>query len=189
MYHTTRLTYTVALLAALPLVATQAQEERHAGKEAKIENALAAAPIELAKNATVMDWDQTVLKEGSNGYTCLPSPPDLPGNAPMCLDAPWLKWAHAWMNKTNPELTGMGIGYMLSGDAGASNTDPFATDPSAVSDWVESGPHLMVIVPDPTTLDNFPTDYGRGTPWVMWKGTPYVHIMVPTGHRSGGHEH
>jgi hypothetical protein len=25
-----------------------------------------------------------------------------------------------------------------------------------------------------------PTDWTKGGPWVMWKGTPYAHIMVPT---------
>jgi hypothetical protein len=28
-------------------------------------------------------------------------------------------------------------------------------------------------------LDAFPTDPKSGGPWVMWKGTPYAHLMVP----------
>ena len=28
-----------------------------------------------------------------------------------------------------------------------------------------------------------PTDPNRGGPYVMWKGTPYAHIMVPVGER------
>ena len=28
-------------------------------------------------------------------------------------------------------------------------------------------------------LDSLPTDPKNGGPWVMFKGTPYAHIMVP----------
>jgi len=28
-------------------------------------------------------------------------------------------------------------------------------------------------------LDAFSTDPKNGGPWVMWKGTPYAHLMVP----------
>lgn len=161
-----------------------AQHEGHGKpttKDDKIKNALSAAPRDLAANAAVMDWDNTLLRPGTNGYTCFPTPPNLPGNAPMCLDGQWANWADAWMNKKAPSLSGVGIGYMLMGDAGASNTDPFATEAKPDNDWVEAGPHLMVIVPDPKQLDTFSTDYTQGTPWVMWKGTPYAHIMVPVG--------
>lgn len=182
MHRTARPFLTLALFLALPLAAYAQHGEHHPDQDSKIENALSAAPAGLAEHAAVMDWDQSVLKEGTNGYTCLPTPPDLPGNAPMCLDAQWMKWAEAWMNRTEPEFTAVGIAYMLRGDAGASNTDPYATDRAGVADWIESGPHLMVVVPDPAMLDNLPTDYESGTPWVMWQGTPYVHIMIPLGH-------
>jgi hypothetical protein len=29
-------------------------------------------------------------------------------------------------------------------------------------------------------LDAYGTAWTKGGPWVMWKGTPYAHIMVPT---------
>jgi len=38
----------------------------------------------------------------------------------------------------------------------------------------------MVILPDPAQLDALPTDLQSGGPWVMWKGTKYAHIMMPT---------
>ena len=31
----------------------------------------------------------------------------------------------------------------------------------------------------PKMLDAFPTDWRGGGPWVMGKGTPYAHVMVP----------
>jgi hypothetical protein len=40
-------------------------------------------------------------------------------------------------------------------------------------------PHLMVLFPDPKLLEAYSTDPGSGGPWVMWKGTPYAHLMVP----------
>jgi hypothetical protein len=33
-------------------------------------------------------------------------------------------------------------------------------------------------------LDGMTTDPSTGGPWVMWKGTPYVHIMVPVSERK-----
>jgi hypothetical protein len=39
----------------------------------------------------------------------------------------------------------------------------------------------MLLVPDMKALDTLPTDPHAGGPWVMWKGTPYAHVMVPLG--------
>jgi hypothetical protein len=39
----------------------------------------------------------------------------------------------------------------------------------------------MVIVPDLALLEGIPTDPKTGGPFIMWKGTPYAHIMVPVG--------
>jgi hypothetical protein len=36
-----------------------------------------------------------------------------------------------------------------------------------------------VIVPDPALLDAFTADHTTGKPYVMYKGTPYAHLMVP----------
>ena len=97
----------------------------------------------------------------------------------MCLDGEWLGFAQAWMGKTEPSVGAVGIGYMLQGDHGVSNIDPYATSPTPDNQWVQSGPHLMVITPDPAQLSALPTDPANGGPWVMWPGTPYAHVMVP----------
>jgi hypothetical protein len=97
----------------------------------------------------------------------------------MCLDKEWQKWMEAWMSKSDLKINGTGIGYMLRGDQGASNTDPFATGPTADNQWVVAPPHIMVLYQDPKMLDSYPTDPKSGGPWVMWKGTPYAHVMVP----------
>ncbi len=146
----------------------------------KIASAVSSAPASITDHATIVDWDQTVLREGSNDWTCLPDMPGTPGNDPMCLDEPWTKWAHAYMNKTEPDYSRMGFGYMLTGDSPASNTDPYAAGPTPDNEWLPEGvPHLMIVVPDTTWLQGLPTHPMQGGPWVMWRGTPYVHIMVP----------
>ena len=154
------------------------------GKEATVRQALSAAPTSIRKTATVKDWSGNTLKEGSSDYVCMPGPPEMKGVGPMCLDKVWQSWADAWMNKKDPQINGVGIAYMLQGDAGVSNTDPYAKTRTADNQWVVSGPHTMVLVPDKSTLDALPTDPNNGGPWVMWKGTPYAHIMVPVGGKA-----
>lgn len=163
--------------------ASFAQPASSMSEAAKIQNALSAGPASVTEKATVMDWDNTTLRLGNNGWTCFPDAPNTPGNDPMCLDAQWVNWAHAWMSHSEPQITQIGLAYMLHGGSDASNTDPFATEPAPGKEWIESGPHVMIVVPDPAALENLPTDPTSGGPYVMWKGTPYVHIMVPVGSR------
>jgi hypothetical protein len=148
-----------------------------------IEDALSAAWPGMAENATVVDWDGNVLKEGSNGYTCMPSPPTVGG--PMCMESEWMKWAEAWQNKTDFTSETLGISYMLAGDGngGGSNIDPYAEGPTDDNEWIVEGAHLMILAPG-DLLDAFPTDPNNGGPYVMWKDTPYAHLMVPIGSRD-----
>ena len=160
-----------------------AQEKRAAPKMTnaqKIALAMSAGPAEIAKHATIMDMTDTSntkptqLRAGTNGWVCYA----LIGE-PMCLDKEWQKWMEAWMSKSELKIDGTGIGYMLRGDKGASNTDPYATAATADNQWVVAPPHIMVLYQDPKMLDAYPTDWKSGGPWVMWKGTPYAHLMVP----------
>lgn len=85
----------------------------------------------------------------------------------------------------------MGVSYMLSADYSVSNTDPSATEPTADNEWVEGGAHMMLIVPEPSMLEGYPDDpapdgTSPGHPYVMWKGTPYVHLMIPIEEAVGG---
>ncbi len=112
----------------------------------------------------------------------MPTPPQFTsGPAPMCMDAPWSAWAEAWSSRGDLAIDRLGISYMLAGDQGASNIDPFASEPTADNEWVQEGPHLMILVPDAALLDALPTDPENGGPYVMWKGSPYAHVMVPVG--------
>lgn len=155
--------------------------------EGKIANAESAGPEEIVEEATILDWpaseggEMVTLRAGTNDYSCLPDDPNTPGNDPMCLDEQWMKWVTAWVSKTEPQIEGVGFGYMFQGGDAASLTDPHATTPPEGQEWAHAGPHLMVITPDASQLASLPTDPATGGPWVMWPGTPYVHIMVPVG--------
>lgn len=53
--------------------------------------------------------------------------------------------------------------------------------PRRTHDWQPPGaqaatPHDP---PDDAALDALPTDPYGGGPYVMWKGTPYAHVMIP----------
>jgi hypothetical protein len=155
-------------------------------KEALIKDALSAAPPLIVKTAAVKDWDGTVLKQGKDDFTCFPteaSKRSKGGNEPMCLDKVWLVWGDAWMNKKPFKAEKIGIAYMLAGDTGASNIDPYAEKRTSDNQWIAEGPHIMVLLPDPAQLEALPTDPNQGGPYVMWKGTPYAHIMMPVGER------
>lgn len=174
--------YVVVLACAAAILSASALQAS-ADKEALIAEALSAAIPDIAADATVMDWEMNVLKEGSNGYICLPTPPPMAarGKAPMCMDEPWMKWAAAWAGQQEFRADRVAISYMMAGDAGASNIDPYADGPTDDNDWVVETPHLMILVPDNAMLEGMSTDPQNGGPYVMWKGTPYAHIMVPVG--------
>ena len=184
-----------AVAAAALLAACQPQQQDQAATpppgpapgtpEWKIQNAMSAAPMSIAGGATLMDWGATMdappvqLRAGTNGWTCFADVPATPGNDPMCLDGVFAEWATAWMGHTTPNLKGVGFAYMLQGGSDASNTDPFAMTPKAGESWVDTGPHVMMVVPNVASLGNLPTDHASGHPYIMWQGTPYAHVMMP----------
>jgi hypothetical protein len=149
-----------------------------------IESAMAAAPASLSRNATVVqaqaDGSMTTLREGNNGWTCMPDNPTTPGPDPMCMDQNASRWAMAWIGKKTPPSDTPGVMYMLSGGTDASNTDPYARAPTEGNDWIETGPHLMV-VGSQALLKGYPSGPKPDTkaPYVMWAGTQYAHLMIP----------
>lgn len=173
------ITHLARAVALVTLFLAPMELQAQANAQAKIDEALSAAPPAISEEATVMDWDQSVLREGSNGWTCLPRLPGAAEPNPMCADDPWVRWALAYASQTPPQVTRLGINYMLAGDAPVNNDDPFDATPDPGETWVDAGRHIMLIVPDASTLEGISTDPGTGEPWVMWKGTPYVHLMVP----------
>ena len=149
-----------------------------------IASAESAAPTSIARAAAVMtveaDGSMKTVREGTNGWTCMPDNPATPGPDPMCMDANAAKWAAAWIGKKPPPQNTVGLMYMLEGGTDASNTDPYATKPTADNAWVSTGPHVMV-VGSKEILAGHPSGSKPDTklPYVMWAGTPYAHLMVP----------
>lgn len=87
------------------------------------------------------------------------------------------------MNKKNFKSDEFSVSYMLAGEGsaiGVSDSDSYATDPKASKDWVKEGPQLMTIVPERAMLEGLSTAPSDSV-YVMWKDTPYAHIMVKVG--------
>jgi hypothetical protein len=149
-----------------------------------VQSAESAAPAAIAHNASIMTADATgamkEVRKGTNGWTCIPDAPDTPGPDPMCFDANSGKWVDAWLHHKPPPEGNVGLMYMLEGGTDASNTDPYATKPTADNDWVKTGPHIMV-VGSKDILIGHPSGAKPDTsaPYVMWAGTPYAHLMIP----------
>ncbi|MEN8213358.1 MAG: hypothetical protein ABFR19_03260 [Pseudomonadota bacterium] len=146
-------------------------------KEAMISSAESAGPPVVTANATIKAPDGTVLRKGSNGYTCYPQQKII---GPMCNEEVWDTLVDAMLNKKDFKPDKFSVSYMLAGEGtalGVSNSDPYATEPDKSDDWVKEGPHLMIVVPDRTMLAGLSTN-PEDPVYVMWKDTPYAHIMV-----------
>ena len=157
-----------------------------AADQKMIASAMRAAPKKVSAKATIVamgaDGQMRTLRQGTNGFTCMPDNPATPGPDPMCMDKAAWEWAGAWMGHKTPASGKVGFMYMLSGGTDASNTDPYATKPSAKNHWVKTGAHVMIVGADASFYDMYPknADPDTSVPYVMWAGTPYQHLMVPT---------
>ena len=146
-------------------------------------DAESAAPESVTKNATIKTSDGRVLRQGSNSWTCYPGSGAI---GPMCNQAQWDELIGAVMAKEPIDVQKFSLSYMMAGEGealGVSNVDPFATEPTDDNQWVKEGPHLMILVPDQTALEGLSTDPNDPV-YVMWKDTPYAHIMVKVGEQE-----
>lgn len=149
-----------------------------------IEKAMSAAPADVGKNATIIrigdGFAVTPVREGTSIWTCAV---DTNGE-PWCADAAGLEWFKAISTKAEPPDK-TGFVYMLAGDLGTSNHDPYATDKSH---WVHTGPHVMIVgkaahemaAAYPNAMDPDPSN-----PYVMFPGTKYQHVMLPANMMVG----
>ena len=120
------------------------------------------------------------LRKGTNEYTCM-----VTNAGPMCMGPIAMEWAQAWHNHTPPPYA-LGFIYMLNGDAGMSNTDPWATKQAPGNHWVKTGPHVMMVGLAVKKMTGFPRrpDPDPTKPYVMWSGTLYEHVMLPLNQNS-----
>ena len=164
-------------------VAGEITQTSTAAAEDPVASAESAAPATIAKEAAVVTVDETGamknLRQGTNGWTCMPDNPKTPGKDPMCMDANALKWAEAWMGHKPPPANNVGLMYMLQGGSDASNIDPWGEKP-ANGKWVETGPHVMVVGAESLNkLYPATAEPDTSKPYVMFGGTPYAHLMIP----------
>jgi hypothetical protein len=180
-----------ATLAALAIAAMgpEAAAQTHAAEasavhsdelaEIKIARALSAAPPDVAAAATVAEMDahgkMTVLRPGTNGFTCMPGDPSGVGQPAMCADQASMQWFKDFAeHKPKPTNTVPGITYMLAGATQRSDSDPNDT----TSPPIAIGPHWMIMWPFDPKITGLPTTHRPMGAYIMWAGTPYAHVHI-----------
>ena len=178
----TRLTLTISIVISCLLSCPHLRAEEMS-LEDKIASAMSAAPARISHNATVQDSDGTVLREGSNGWTCIPGGPEGTTKFPMCNDKVFMKWmATVWSDK--PFSTDViGYSYMLAGGYAANFKNPKAQGDEATDNYFE-GAHLMLVLPDRAARNMLPDNPSAGGIFVLWKDTPMELVIIPIGDRQ-----
>ena len=155
----------------------------HASAEWQIWAYTTAAPDFIGDFASVIGADGSVLREGTNGWRCetfMPMPEEgfaKPHDAaPACSDKNSVAWANAYKAGTIPDMEGDGWMWMIHGDLGVDN---FTVGTDGQKDaghahYIESGPHMMLMPKDPSSLDGQSTDSQRERHMSCLKG----HLML-----------
>jgi hypothetical protein len=157
-----------------------------AGEPADVQmaRAIAAGPQHVTDAARIVGADaqgrRIVLREGSNGFTCQPGNPKVPGRPASCSNAAALQWrADMAAHKAAPTNTEPGIVYMLAGatQRSASDSSGTASPPMNPTDQT-IGPHWMMMWPfDPAATGLSATRKDAGA-YIMGAGTPYAHLHI-----------
>jgi hypothetical protein len=167
--------------------------------EWKVANALSAGPATITEHAAVIDWSANpndemshgrVLRQGSNGWTCMPDVPGRPQHNPMCMDETMMKWFMATLAGKKPDIDRVGLSYMLMGDVRQGQGTTRAIDPSQVKAWLNIGPHVMVVLPDSAkdALRGINQDLSNNQPYTTLYGSADVATplwVIPVA--KGGH--
>jgi hypothetical protein len=166
------------ILCALSAFAYPAFAQQASSDQDYIARVMKAAPPQVLEQATIVRMDGSsmkTLRTGTNQWTCMEA-----NGVPMCMDPGAMEWAHAWQSHGTP-TDKTGFIYMLAGDTGASNTDPWASAKTADNHWVETGSHVMIVGAAAKTMTGYQTsaDPDPTKPYVMWPGSPYAHLMIP----------
>jgi len=160
-----------------------------------IKNALSAGPDWITDKATVtlmeMSGDghmtERVLRQGSNGWTCMPDVPGRPQHDPMCGDETMMKWLKAVMAGEKPNIDRVGVSYMLLGEARQGQNVPGAKDPSKVKEWFYIGPHIMIVLPDSdmAALQGINQDLSQDGAYVTSiNNSPSLLWVIPVGKKG-----
>jgi hypothetical protein len=169
---------TCAVIAPLGLAYAQQSPSNPVTDQDYTKRVMMAAPPQIVAEATVVRMQNgamQTLKQGTNQWTCMEA-----NGVPMCMDPNAMEWAHVWQTH-GPATDKTGFIYMLAGDTGASNTDPYATGQTADNHWIQTGSHVMIVGAAAKTMMGYPrtADPDPTKPYVMWPDTPYEHLMIP----------
>jgi hypothetical protein len=169
---------TLALLIGAGAALAFPTEEVPTSEPAYLAKVKTAAPENIVAKASIVmmqDGKPRSLQTGTNGFTCLIDP----GGTPLCADENAMAWQKAVASKSDPPNK-IGFIYMLAGDTGTSNHDPYQR--ASHQHWVQTGPHVMIVGPTVREMPGYPrsADVPDPTqPYVMFPGTPYEHLMLP----------
>jgi hypothetical protein len=152
-----------------------------AGEPADVQmaRAIAAGPPHVTTSARIVGLDaqgkRMVLREGSNGFTCEPGNPKVPGRAASCWNEAARQWrADLAAHKAKPTNAEPGIVYMLAGATQRTVSDASDT----TSPPVTIGPQWTIMWPfDPKTTGLSATRKDTGA-YIMSAGTPYAHLHI-----------
>jgi hypothetical protein len=144
-------------IAMASLLAGSAAMAAHHEEDPQIAKARSAAPAAISAEATVMLLDGTVLKEGTNGWTCFPNIGPRPESDPVCGDAVWKEYLTRDGLNIDKAALGPGVSYMLASDT----------------------PHIMVVVAEEGGFESLNPTPGAGKTWIMWPDKPGRHAMIP----------
>ena len=153
-------------------------EEVPTSEPAYLAKVKTAAPAEIVAKASIVmmqNGKPKSLQTGTNGYTCLIGP----DGTPLCADENGMAWWKAVGSKSDPPNK-IGFIYMLAGDTGTSNHDPYQR--ASHQHWVQTGPHVMIVGPLVREMPGYPRTADvsdPSQPYVMFPGTPYEHLMLP----------
>jgi hypothetical protein len=175
----------VAFVFSAPSLASPLTAEVPNDDQAFIVKAMTAAPPAISQKATIVrvgdGFKLTPIRRGTNAWTCAVDP----DGTPWCSDANGLLWFAALFDHAEPPDK-TGFIYMMAGDLGTSNQDPYATDKAH---WVKTGPHVMIVgraaqemaANYPNALDPDPTQ-----PYLKFPDRKYQLIVFPL-ETSQGH--
>ena len=119
--------------------ATLASADHH--ETAVIELTVIAPPPEPVRDASVMDPESHALRPADNGWARGPMPPPFRETPPMCNEGVWMEWAEAYLDEKGSAGGRLRSCYMLAGDEGASDIEPYSEGQTDDSHWETGDAH------------------------------------------------
>jgi hypothetical protein len=176
--RTKSLFFLLALISPSAIAQAQAASNYHPPEstQVKIARALSSGPANVTNDATVAEMDDagnlTVLRQGSNEFTCVSGNPAVPGKPPYCADKAAVQWnIDRIQHKPGPTIREPGIEYMLAGAVVKNMADPNGPP-------VHVPPHWMILWPFNLVNSGLSTSRKTAGAYIMLPGTPWAHIHV-----------